>query len=138
MPHFDAPSWWPFAKGGSRLTLPHTKGDRTGKATTMAIPYGSTVLCPVRALRRWQLAAGITEGPLFRRIFTLPPSRTAAGPRPAPVVGTEATNLSTVGRILKQCASAAGFDPDVIGSHSLKRGALSTGMDRGIHPTRLK
>jgi len=26
----------------------------------------------------------------------------------------------------------------VVGGHSLKRGALTTGMDRGVHPTRLK
>ena len=25
-----------------------------------------------------------------------------------------------------------------MGGHSLKRGALTTGMDRGVHPTRLK
>ncbi len=124
---------------GLSLTLPHSKGERTGKAITVAIPYGSTALCPVRALRRWQAAAGITEGALFRRIFA-PPTRSQGGQgqRPAPVVGTEAIDPGTVGRILKQRAAAAGFDPDVIGGHSLKRGALSTGMDRGIHPTRLK
>jgi hypothetical protein len=32
----------------------------------------------------------------------------------------------------------AGFDPTAPGGLSLKRGALSTGMDRKIHPTRLK
>jgi hypothetical protein len=32
----------------------------------------------------------------------------------------------------------AGFDPKVLGGHSLKRGALSTSMDRNIQPTRLK
>jgi len=32
----------------------------------------------------------------------------------------------------------AGFDRDEVGGHSLKRGALTTGMDRGVHPTRPK
>ena len=32
----------------------------------------------------------------------------------------------------------AGFDGRELGGHSLKRGAMTTGMDRGIHPTRLK
>jgi len=43
---------------GLRLTPPDTKGERTGRGVTVAIPYGSTELCPVRALRQWQQAAG--------------------------------------------------------------------------------
>jgi integrase len=124
---------------GLRLTLPHSKGERTGKSVTVAIPYGTTDLCPVRALQRWQAAAGITEGPLFRRIW-LPPTRRKLGdgPLPAPVVGSTAIDAGTVARIIKRRAAAAGFERDGIGGHSLKRGALTTGMDRGVHPTRLK
>ena len=44
---------------------------------TVPLPYGQTELCPVRALARWQDAAGITEGPVFRRIWL--PKRTAHG-----------------------------------------------------------
>jgi hypothetical protein len=53
---------------GLRQTLPRSKGD-TGKSVTVPIPYGATELCPVRALRRWQDAAGIAEGAVFRRIW---------------------------------------------------------------------
>jgi hypothetical protein len=60
---------------GLRLTPPETKGERTGRGVTVAIPYGSTELCPVRALRQWQQAAGITEGPVFRRIWNPPSGR---------------------------------------------------------------
>jgi len=35
-------------------------------------------------------------------------------------------------------AAKAGFDPSALGGHSLRRGVLSAGMERGIHPTRLK
>jgi integrase len=130
---------------GLRLTLPRSKGDRTGSGVTVAIPYGATELCPVRALRRWQDAAGITEGAVFRRIW-LPPTRRKPGadprpslrPRPCPVVGHAAIDAGTVARIVKARAAAAGFDPRALGGHSLKRGALTTGMDRGVHPTRLK
>jgi site-specific recombinase XerC len=124
---------------GLRLTLPHSKGERAGRAVTVAIPYGTTALCPVRALRRWQEAAGITEGPIFRRIW-LPPSRALApdAARPGPVVGLAAIDAGTVARIVKLRAQAAGFDPAILGGHSLKRGAMTTGMDRGVHPTRLK
>ncbi len=33
---------------------------------------------------------------------------------------------------------AAGFWPRELGGHSLKLGALTTGMEAGIHPARLK
>ena len=74
------------APRGLRLTLPLSKGDRDGKGVTVALPLGTTELCPVRALRRWQDAAGLTDGPLFRRIW-LPPARGGI-PRP-PTVGTQ-------------------------------------------------
>ena len=121
---------------GLRLTLPRSKGERTGRVVTVAIPYGRTELCPVRAIRRWQEAAGIVDGALFRRIW-LPPS-VSGGTPPSPRVGTAAIDPGTVGRIIKKRASAAGFDGELFGGHSLKRGALTTGMDQGVHPTRLK
>ena len=37
---------------GLRLTLPRSKGDRAGSGVTVAIPYGATELCPVRAAPR--------------------------------------------------------------------------------------
>jgi hypothetical protein len=43
-----------------------------------------------------------------------------------------------VARIIQTRAARAGFDPALLGGHSRKRGALSTGMARGVHPTRLK
>jgi len=124
---------------GLRLTLPRTKGERAGKAVAVAIPYGTTALCPVRALRRWQAAAGIDEGALFRRIWQ-PPTRAkpGAGLRPAWVVGTEALDPRTVARIVQKRAMAVGHGRGDLGGHSLKRGALTTGMDRCVHPARLK
>lgn len=53
---------------GLRINLPRSKGERMGKVVMVALPYGSTSLCPVRALRPWQEAAAIVEGPFFRRI----------------------------------------------------------------------
>jgi hypothetical protein len=61
-----------------------------------------------------------------------------ATPLPSPVACTAAIDAGTVARIVKARAAAAGFDPRALGGHSLKRGALTTGMDRGVHPTHLK
>jgi hypothetical protein len=48
---------------------PNSKGERTGKAVTVAIPFGTSDICPVRAVQHWLIVAGITEGPIFRRIW---------------------------------------------------------------------
>ena len=124
---------------GIRLSLPQTKGEQTD-AVTVPLPYGDTELCPVHALEAWQLATGLTEGPVFRRIW-LPPllKSTATGePPPLPRIGTQAISPQTVAQIVQTRAMAAGFGRRDLGGHSLKRGALTTGMDRGVHPAKLK
>ncbi len=123
---------------GLRLTLPRSKGERTGKGVTVALPYGVTENCPVRALRRWLKASGITSGPVFRRIWQTPGRFLKPGQAPTYVVGTAAIQPITVARIVQARAAAAEFDGGKLGGHSLKRGALTTGMERGVHPTRLK
>lgn len=122
---------------GLRLTLPRSKGSQAG-AVTVPLPYGDTELCPVRALERWMAAAGITEGPVFRRIW-LPSRPTAPGdPPPLPRLGAAAITPQTVAQIVQVRAMAAGFQRRELGGHSLKRGALTTGMDAGVHPAKLK
>ena len=41
---------------------------RKGKATTIPVMHGARA-CPVRAVGAWLEAAGITEGPVFRRLY---------------------------------------------------------------------
>ena len=124
---------------GLRLTLPQTKGDQMD-AVTIPLPYGETELCPVQALELWQRAAGLAEGPVFRRIWLPPRPKPAAGcEAPAlPRIGADAITPQTVAQIVQARAMAAGFGRRDLGGHSLKRGALTTGMDRGIHPAQLK
>ena len=50
---------------------------------------------------------------------------------PSPAPCRAAIDAGTVARIVKARA-AAGFDPRALGGYSLKRGALTTGMDRGV------
>jgi integrase len=121
---------------GYELTLPRSKGAQTG-AVLVPLPYGKTELCPVRALGRWLEAAVIAGGPVFRRIW-VPPQAAPDGPPPAPAIGPEALTPRSVARIVQARAGAAGFAGREFGGHSLKRGALTTGMQRGAHPTQLK
>ena len=60
---------------GIELFLPWRKNDQDARGTKLWLPAGHTDLCPVKALEAWLAAAQITEGPLFRRIFRLPPPR---------------------------------------------------------------
>ena len=121
---------------GLRLTLMQTKGSQA-KAVTVPLPYVDTELYPVRALERWLAAAAITEGPVFRR-FWVPAAAIKAGPASQPQLGRVALTPQSVALVVQARAVAAGFGRSDLGGHSLKRGALTTGMDRGVHSAKLK
>lgn len=121
---------------GLRLTLPQTKGSQTD-AVIVPLPYGHTELCPVRALTAWLEAGSIAAGPVFRRIW-LPRKAPPGEAPPLPRIGSQPITPWAVAAIVKERAGAAGFKGRDFGGHSLKRGALTTGMDRGEHPARLK
>jgi site-specific recombinase XerC len=59
-----------FNDDGVTIALAETKTDQLGNAgTVLGLPYGShSGTCPVRALKDWLTAAGITEGPVFRPV----------------------------------------------------------------------
>jgi integrase len=130
---------------GLRLTIPQSKGSQAA-AVIVPLPYGETELCPVRALARWREAAGITSGAVFRRIWQAKQVKAgeagglpAGGPPPAlPRIGHDAMSTRAIADMVQARASAAGFDGKHFGGHSLKRGALTTGMERGVHPADLK
>jgi site-specific recombinase XerC len=145
---------------GLRLTIPQTKGSQTD-SVVVPLPYGQTELCPVRALTAWLAAAVITDGPVFRRIWLpargqrrarsrqpsggeVPADGEHAGQSaqdaapPLPRIGKAALTSRSVADIIQARAVAAGFGRRDLGGHSLKRGALTTGMDRGVHPAKLK
>jgi site-specific recombinase XerC len=124
---------------GIRLTLPHSKGAQDS-AVTVPLPYGDTELCPVHALEAWLAAAGLTAGPVFRRIWLPPRPQQGAPPGAPPLsrIGATAITAQTVAQVVQARAVAAGFGLRDLGGHSLKRGALTTGMDRSVHPAKLK
>lgn len=58
-----------FDENGVKVTIRRSKTDQEGQGREIGIPYGSNLAtCPVRALKEWIEAAGITEGFLWRRI----------------------------------------------------------------------
>ena len=115
---------------GLRLTMPQTKGRRRTPSSSPC-PTAETELCPVRALNAWLAAAGITDGPVFRRIWLpargaeaaasgnrgeMPANRGPAGqsaeaPPPLPRIGKAAITSRPIADIVQARAVAAGFAP---------------------------
>ena len=128
---------------GIELFLAWRKNDQDARGTRLWLPHGRTDLCPVTALDAWLAAAAITEGPLFRRIWRLPPPRVAKGrkPKPAPAryrIGSEPIDTDSIALIVKNWTGLAGFDAAAFAGHSLRRGAISSGVAQGVHIARLK
>jgi integrase len=128
---------------GIALFLPWRKNDQEARGTQVWLPSGRTDLCPVSALEAWLAAAQIAEGPLFRRIWRLPPPRARRGARGKPVperyrVGSAAIDTDGVALVVKKWTAAAGLDGAAFAGHSLRRGAISSGVAQGVHIARLK
>jgi hypothetical protein len=121
---------------GLRLTLPQTKGSQT-----------DAVIIPP-ALRSDRTRPGARAHRLARRRRPhrraglppdLDPHEAQARRAPArPRLGAQPITPWAVAAIVKGRAQDAGFGGRDFGGHSLKRGALTTGMDRGEHPAKLK
>lgn len=62
----------------------------------------------------------------------------AGEPPPLLRLGAEALTAQSVALFVQAREVAAGFGRRELGGISLKRGALTTSMDRGVHPTKLK
>jgi Phage integrase, N-terminal SAM-like domain len=128
---------------GIELFLAWRKNDQDARGTKLWLPQGRTDLCPVKALDAWLAAAAIADGPLFRRIWRLPPPRVPRGTRRKSVadryrIGTSPIDTDSIALIVKNWTGLAGFDAAAFAGHSLRRGAISTGVAQGVHIARLK
>jgi len=101
-----------------RTLIRRSKRDRAGKGIVRGLwQQDDPRVCPVEAFDTWTRVAGLSEGPLFRRIDRL--GR----------LGVHALAPAAVAAIVKQRAAAVGLDPVAIAGHSLRRG-LATTADR--------
>ena len=128
---------------GIALFLPRRKNDQEAHGTNVWLPVGQTDLCPVVALEAWLGAAQIAEGPLFRRIWRLPPPRVRRGTNRKPVadryrIGTNPIDTDSIALVVKKWTELAGLDGAAFAGHSLRRGAISSGVAQGVHIARLK
>ena len=128
---------------GIALFLPWRKNDQEAHGTTVWLPAGQTDLCPVTALESWLAAAEISDGPLFRRLWRLPLPRIRKGAKRKLVadryrIGTNPIDTDSIALVVKKWTGLAGLDGAAFAGHSLRRGAISSGVAQGIHITRLK
>ncbi len=98
---------------GLRVTVRRSKTDQEGRGAVVAVPEGRQ-LRPVAALEAWLRAAGVTEGPVFRRL-----SRDGARATAEPM------SDRAVARVVQARVAAAGLDPVAFGGHSLRAGFVT-------------
>jgi integrase len=103
---------------GLRVTIRRSKTDQEGMGVTIAIARGGAY-CPVRAVRAWLDAAGITEGPVFRPV------------RKGGKVRDQRLSAKSVCDLVKAYADQVGLDGAAFGAHSLRSGFLTSAARRG-------
>jgi integrase len=103
-----------FHSEGATVIIRRSKTDQEGKGRTIGICHQARPdACPVRALGAWIQAAGIQEGPIFRKV--------AKSGR----VAEDALTGAGVAYILKAHAAALGLHESAISGHSLRRGFVT-------------
>ena len=88
------------------------------RGQVIAIARG-TATCPVKAVKAWLQASGISEGPLFRPV--------AKGGR----LSAQRLAAKTVCEIVKAYAGRVGLKAADFGAHSLRAGFLTSAARRG-------
>ena len=73
----------------------------------------------------------------------MPPPRVARGAKRKPVadryrIGTNPIDTDSIALVVKKWTGLAGLDGAAFAGHSLRRGAISTGVAQGVHIARLK
>jgi integrase len=111
-----------FVPEGMDLIIRKDKTDQAGHGRELSISYGKhRDTCPVRALRVWLDAAGITTGPIFRGV--------AKGGK---TIRTGRLDPGSVARIIKRAAVRAGLpDADDFSGHSLRSGLATEAARSG-------
>ncbi|MEK9808992.1 MAG: site-specific integrase [Candidatus Nanopelagicales bacterium] len=108
-----------FGPDGLTVALRRSKTDKDGQGRVVGLPFGSTPQsCPVRSLRAYLDAAGVTEGAVFRGLT-----------RHGRVHG----RLSGLGvaRVVKAAAVHVGLHTDVVAGHSLRSGFATSAAQAG-------
>ena len=109
-----------FVAEGVRVRIKRSKTDQAGEGVTLGVlQQADARIDAVRALRAWLDAAGIVEGPIFRRV-------TKGG-----VVGPARLTDRAVALVIKKRVAAVGLDPARFAGHSLRAGLVTAAAASG-------
>ncbi len=111
---------------GLRVTVRRSKTDQEGCGAVVAVLEGRQ-LCPVAALQASLRAAGITEGPAFRRLTRNGASATG-----------EPMSDRAVACVVQARVAAARLDPVLFGGHSLRVGFVIAAAAAGASAFRMR
>lgn len=110
-----------FFPQGMIVSIRQSKTDQMGQGQQLGIPYlEDKHMCAVLAVKEWISKAGLSTGPLFRRILKS---------------GVHATNRlsdKTVNLIVKKYARRIGLREDLYGAHSLRHGFATYAALHGV------
>ena len=109
-----------FTDDGLVVSLRRSKTDQEGEGRKVGIPHASKPqTCPVRALKAWMEAAGISEGALFRSVN-----------RHEKVAANRLSGRA-VALIVKRAAELLGLDASAFAGHSLRAGLATSAAAAG-------
>jgi len=111
---------------GIIIHLRRSKTDQVSAGRQIGIPLGRSRWCPVTALEEWLSRAGITDGPIFRRVDRH--SR----------VHNERLSGEAVSLGLKSRMEAAGFEADGFSGHSLRAGFVTSAAQAGVSTWKIR
>lgn len=106
------------SEDGIKITIRRSKTDQEGHGETIAIIRGGAC-CPVKAVKAWLQASGISDGALFRPV--------AKGGR----LGSRRLSDQSVCDLVKAYAERIGLKAADFGAHSLRAGFLTSAARRG-------
>ena len=110
---------------GVTVRLAASKTDQTAVGHSFLLAYAqSPNPCPVRSLRAWIDHAGLTTGPIARRV-------TRTGKASSPL------SAQSIALIIKRRARAAGLDPRDFAGHSLRSGFSTQAARDGYLPAQI-
>jgi site-specific recombinase XerD len=109
-----------FVKEGLVIHLRRSKTDQHGQGRNIAVPYGRTSACPIKAVQIWLEHSCISTGSIFRSV------------NKGGLVQPERLTTQSVALILKGYAQAAGLNPKEISGHSLRSGLVTSAAQIGV------
>ena len=100
---------------GLSVLIASSKTDQEGQGQVVAIPrVEGSPYCPVRAVTDWMVVAGITQGPVFRRLHR------------GDKVGRSRLSAPSVALVIKELAGKVGLEAGRYAGHSLRSGFLTS------------